>query len=117
LPWEANSPSLGFGPNQNSWLPQPSSYQQLARDNQELDPASTLNLYKKALTLRKELALGEGSFDWVQNDELLSYQNGQLLIVHNFGQDCALPPGQLLLSSDPNQADLLRSNQTLWLEV
>jgi Glycosidases len=47
LPWEANSPSLGFGPNQNSWLPQPDSYQQLARDNQEQDPVSTLNLYKK----------------------------------------------------------------------
>lgn len=117
LPWEANSPSLGFGPNQNSWLPQPDSYQQLARDNQEHDQASTLNFYKKALRLRKELALGEGSFDWVQNEELLSYQNGQLLIVHNFGQDCTLPAGRLLLSSDPYQADLLRSNQTLWLEV
>lgn len=117
LPWEANSPSLGFGPNQNSWLPQPDSYQQLARDNQEHDQASTLNFYKKALRLRKELALGEGSFDWVQNEELLSYQNGQLLIVHNFGQDCTLPAGRLLLSSDPYRADLLRSNQTLWLEV
>lgn len=117
LPWEANSPSLGFGPNQNSWLPQPDSYQQLARASQEQDQASTLNLYKKALRLRKELALGEGSFDWVQNDELLSYQNGQLLIVHNFGQDCTLPAGRLLLSSDPYQADLLRSNQTLWLAI
>lgn len=117
LPWEANSPSLGFGPNQNSWLPQPDSYQQLARASQEQDQASTLNFYKKALRLRKELALGEGSFDWVQNDELLSYQNGQLLIVHNFGQDCTLPAGRLLLSSDPYQADLLRSNQTLWLAI
>lgn len=117
LPWETASPSLGFGPNQNSWLPQPNSYQQLARDNQEQEQASTLNLYKKALKLRKELTLGEGSFDWVRNDELLSYRNGQLLIVHNFGQDCALPAGQLLLSSDPNQSDVFKSNQTLWLEV
>lgn len=117
LPWEANSPSLGFGPNQNSWLPQPDSYQQLARASQEQDQASTLNFYKKALRLRKELALGEGSFDWVQNEELLSYQNGQLLIVHNFGQDCTLPAGRLLLSSDPYQADLLRSNQTLWIAI
>jgi alpha-glucosidase len=117
LPWEANSPSLGFGPGQNSWLPQPESYRQLARDIQEQDPASTLNLYKKALNLRKELALGEGSFDWVENGSVLSYQNGQLLIVHNFGQDRAMPAGRLLLSSDPEQADLLRSNQTLWLAV
>jgi alpha-glucosidase len=117
LPWEANSPSLGFGPGQNPWLPQPKSYRQLARDNQEQDQASTLNLYKKALRIRKELALGEGSFDWVENDSVLSYQNGHVLVVHNFGEDCASPAGQLLLSSDPEQADLLRSNQTLWLAI
>ena len=117
LPWEANSPSLGFGPGQNPWLPQPKSYRQLARDNQEQDQASTLNLYKKALRIRKELALGEGSFDWVENGSVLSYQNGNVLVVHNFGEDCASPAGRLLLSSDPEQADLLRSNQTLWLAI
>lgn len=117
LPWEANGPSLGFGPTAASWLPQPAGYLELARDLQEKDDSSTLNLYKRALEIRKELKLGEGSFDWVSTGELLSYQNQNVIVVHNFGKDCALPAGRLVLSSDSEQGDLLRSNQTLWLEI
>ena len=117
LPWEAAKPSLGFGPSEASWLPQPASYQSLARDLQESDPASTLSLYKQALALRKTLRLGEGSFDWVTHGDLLSYQNQGVIVVHNFGQDTATPNGTVLLSSDPNQGETLKSNQTLWLQV
>ena len=117
LPWEAERPSLGFGPTAASWLPQPASYQALARDLQEQDEKSTLNLYKRALELRKELRLGEGSFDWVSHGDLLSYQNQGVIVVHNFGEETAIPNGQVLLSSDPNQGENLKSNQTLWLRV
>ena len=117
LPWEAGSPSLGFGPSTASWLPQPDSYKPLARDLQEQDPNSTLNLYKAALALRKELRLGEGSFDWVTNSDLLSYRNQDVLVVHNFGSDTQLPEGSVLLSSDPEQGEILRANQTAWLKV
>ena len=117
LPWEAAKPSLGFGPTAASWLPQPAGYQSLARDLQEQDEKSTLNLYKRALELRKELRLGEGSFDWVSHGDLLSYQNQGVIVVHNFGEDTTIPNGQVLLSSDPNQGEDLKSNQTLWLRV
>ena len=117
LPWEAATPSMGFGPSESSWLPQPNSYQALARDIQELDESSTLNLYKKSLRLRKELSLGEGSFDWVAKGDLLSYQNQDVIVIHNFGEDTELPFGELLVSSDPQQTELLRANQTVWLRV
>ena len=117
LPWEAATPSMGFGPSESSWLPQPNSYQALARDIQELDESSTLNLYKKSLRLRKELSLGEGSFDWVAKGDLLSYQNQDVIVIHNFGEDTELPFGELLVSSDPQQTELLRENQTVWLRV
>ena len=117
MPWEAAKPSLAFGPTTASWLPQPASYRELARDLQEKDDSSTLNLYKRALEIRKELRLGEGSFDWVSHGDLLSYQNQGVIVVHNFGEDTAIPNGQVLLSSDPNQGENLKSNQTLWLRV
>jgi alpha-glucosidase len=117
LPWEANRPSLGFGPTEASWLPQPESYQSLARDVQEDDPLSTLNLYKRALSLRKELALGEGSFDWVSTGDLLSYQNQDVIVVHNFGADHALPAGDVLIASAAIQDRVLKTNQTVWLRV
>ena len=116
LPWDQSSPALGFSIAE-SWLPQPDSYYPLARSVQEAHPTSTLNLYKRALELRKHLRLGEGSFDWVEEGELLSYQNGQVLVVHNFGQEVTLPEGELLISSDPEQRDLLGAGQTVWLQL
>lgn len=117
LPWETGQPNLGFGPGAAPWLPQPESYRGLARDGQETQPHSTLNLYKSALKLRRELSLGEGSFDWHQTSELLSYQNQDVLVIHNFGADAPLPEGELLISSDPNQGELIRTNQTVWLRA
>ncbi len=117
LPWEAAKPALGFGPSEKSWLPQPESYKALARDQQIGDESSTLNLYKNALKFRKELSLGEGSFDWVSTDDLLSYRNGKVLVVHNFGAETQLPSGTILLSSDSDQGLTLKPNQTLWLSV
>lgn len=117
LPWQSSEPGLGFG-SATPWLPQPTSYAELARDSQESDQSSTLNLYKSALALRKNLALGEGSFDWVQKGSVLSYQNGNTLVAHNFGEVAvSLPEGELLLSSDPEQKDLLGAGQTVWLTV
>ena len=116
LPWDQSEPALGFSSG-GSWLPQPESYRALARSKQESNAASTLNLYKEALRLRKELRLGEGSFDWVENDGLMSYQNGDVLVVHNFGSAVQLPAGEVLLSSDPEQKDLLGAGQSVWLKL
>lgn len=116
LPWDQSEPALGFSASR-SWLPQPESYRTLARSVQEHETSSTLNLYKQALRLRKELRLGEGSFDWVEDSNLLSYQNGAVLVVHNFGEAVQLPAGEVLISSDPEQKDLLGAGQSVWLKV
>jgi alpha-glucosidase len=117
LPWESELPNLGFGEGSAPWLPQPKSYKPLSRDLQESQPESTLNLYRSALKLRRELALGEGSFDWQQTADLLSYQNQDVMVIHNFGPDSVLPKGEVLTSSDPDQGGLIRTNQTVWLRV
>jgi alpha-glucosidase len=114
LPWEQSGSTNGFSSKDLSWLPQPPSYAALSRNLQEKDPASTLALYKKALRLRKELALGEGYFDWVEQSDVLSYQNNGVLIAHNFGKTTLpVPEGELLLSS--KGSEVLEPNQTVWI--
>jgi alpha-glucosidase len=44
LPWEGDRPSFGFGPGPASWLPQPAAWAASARDRQEAQPNSMLNL-------------------------------------------------------------------------
>jgi alpha-glucosidase len=117
LPWEQGNQSNGFSSSGKTWLPQPESYQALARSAQADLPDSTLNFYKNALKLRSELKLGEGSFDWVSTSDELMYENGQILVVHNFSnQPVLLPEGRVLLSSMPISADgLLQPNDTAWV--
>ncbi|WP_434056548.1 glycoside hydrolase family 13 protein [Georgenia sunbinii] len=60
LPWEAGKPALGFSPTGRTWLPQPASWASLAADVQRGQDDSTLELYREALRLRRELQLGHG---------------------------------------------------------
>jgi alpha-glucosidase len=117
LPWEKGNASSGFSNSGHAWLPQPSSYAALSLDQQEKDPNSTLSLYRQMLRIRKELRLGEGSFDWLSQGEALSYKNGSVTVIHNFSSEpIALPEGRLLLSSLPlNAQGQLNPNDTAWV--
>lgn len=119
LPWEPDGDSLGFSPTGRTWLPQPESYRPLARANQQTDPNSTLSMYRHALRLRRELRLGEGSFDWLETEssELMAYQNGELQVWHNFGQQNAkLPEGYVVIGTSAPDSGNLLPNQTVWLK-
>ncbi len=117
LPWEMGNASNGFSHTGQAWLPQPQSYAALSRDQQAGKEDSTLTLYQQALRLRRELKLGEGSFDWVSKNDVLSYQNQNVLVVHNFSSEPVKIEGQLLLSSMPLAAGNLLPNDTAWVAV
>ncbi|MFM5952136.1 MAG: hypothetical protein ACKOOE_06050, partial [Micrococcales bacterium] len=73
--------------NGKSWLPQPLSYADLARDQQEGVEGSTLETYKRYLALRKELDLGNGTFEWAteySKEGSLAYLNNNVLVTHDF---------------------------------
>jgi alpha-glucosidase len=88
LPWEyGRNASNGFSPTGKSWLPQPLSYADLSRDEQEGVQGSTLETYKHYLALRKELDLGNGSFEWAEelcSASVLAYRNNGVLVTHDF---------------------------------
>ena len=124
LPWEARvGAANGFNTTGKSWLPQPEIYAEYARNLQEGQANSTLSLYESALAMRKQLGLGEGSFEWVSDlatDQVLGYQNNQILVIHNFGDTAArLPAGEVVLQSSANatQDGSLSPNQTVWLQI
>ena len=125
LPWTASGASYGFSPEDAAepWLPQPGDWAPLAADAQDGVDDSTLELYRAALKLRRELdAFGDGELRW------LDAPTGVLAFARpaaggdgvrswtNFGPDAvALPEGEVLLASADLTDGLLPADTTVWL--
>ena len=123
LPWQAGvGAANGFNTTGKSWLPQPELYRDYARDQQDGVAGSTLELYKSALRIRRELRLGEGSFEWLTqftNEQTLGYRNGDILVIHNFGiEPLKVPAGDFVLrSGSGSRPGELAPNETIWLRA
>ena len=65
LPWSGSAPPFGFssaGARHEPWLPQPDDWARLTASSQRSDPASMLELYRRALRARRQhLTGGDGS--------------------------------------------------------
>jgi alpha-glucosidase len=110
IPWSGTEPPYGFGPAGGpSWLPQPAGWAGLSVEAQTGDPGSTLELYRGALALRRELtALGAGrSVQWLDAPEgVLAFRrdgegDGFLCLVNLTAEPVTLtvPGGRPLLTS------------------
>ena len=120
IPWEGTEPSYGFGPSSDSWLPQPAQWASLARDAQRDVPGSTLSLYRDALRLRREHALGAGTLEWlpVFPESVVALRNGSVVVVANTGTSSVeLPSGDVLLASGPLSGRTLPPDTTAWLRA
>ena len=126
LPWSANeSGSFGFSINvklgkDNSWLPQPNWWGNYSAENQEHDPNSTLNLYRKALEIRKtEIGLGDGELEWFNmSDQVLAFKRpGNFACIVNFGEAFKIPNGEVLIASTPIKDGILPEDGALWVRL
>ena len=124
LPWEAGvGAANGFNSTGKAWLPQPEIYAAYSRDQQDGVAGSTLELYKHALKLRRDLKLGEGSFEWASDfvsERSLGFRNGEILVIHNFGHEpIHLPAGEIIASSIEGMTagHALVADQTVWLRA
>lgn len=124
IPWVHDAPAAGFSPSGKSWLPQPTGWADYSRDLQENDSHSTLTLYRKALSLRATFSMGLGSLAFCSNPtlpEVLAIRNGSIINILNLSAvPVPLPPGEVLLCSDPEgpalaTAGLLGGNAAAWL--
>ena len=123
LPWKADAPSYGFSSAGNSWLPQPGYWGNHSRDIERHDPYSPLNMYRQALSLRRELGLGDGSLAWWPEHDargLVAFVNGNVLAAMNMGSEpVELPDLPVLAASSPSalEGTRLRPNRTVWLKL
>lgn len=127
MPWAKDAPSLGFGPGDHPWLPQPTAYADLAVDQQEGDPDSTLTLYTDLLHYRRKHRFGHGSLAWdaLSSKDVLAFRNTSgdgtrtVLVLTNFGPDpVTLPDGDVLISSGPlTEHGTVPTDTTVWLRL
>ena len=118
IPWESDRPSYGFGPSENSWLPQPPEWAALARDAQVGVPGSTLELYTDALRLRRDHHLGLGAIEWLPGygDGVLAFTNNGVTVIANAGTvPVELPVGDIVLASETITGGVLPADTTVWL--
>jgi alpha-glucosidase len=127
MPWEGDKPSYGFGPSDQTWLPQPASYAALAVDRQVGAPDSTLELYRALLATRRDRVLGAGSLSWLGGypDEVVAFVNEpaageRVLVIANLGSlPVAVPGGaRILVSSGPlTPLGLVPTDTAVWLSA
>lgn len=120
LPWESG-PGLGFTSAPTPWLPQPPYFAEYAATLQQHDPASTLQLYRKALGLRRRHRLGDGELVWTQGlpATVLAFGRGQVQVLANLsaGQHRLPDDADVLLSSAPLVGPVLPPDTAVWLRT
>ncbi|MFI0237849.1 glycoside hydrolase family 13 protein [Streptomyces sp. NPDC016845] len=124
LPWSGGSEPYGFGPDGAAppWLPQPTAWAGLSAAAQDTDPCSMLNLYRRALALRRaEPALGDGPMRWLDSAPgVLAFTRGDdfTCVVNLSGAPVELPDrAEVLVSSLPLSGGTLPSDTGVWLRT
>ncbi|MFE4259976.1 glycoside hydrolase family 13 protein [Streptomyces sp. NPDC056883] len=119
IPWSGTEAPYGFGEG-GSWLPQPAEWAGLSVAAQTGDPASTLELYRAALHLRRshpELGAGD-AVQWLEAPAgVLAFRRGDFTCtVNTTAEPVRMPaPGTVLLASgdlaDPSE---LPADTAVW---
>jgi len=117
LPWTVDGPSFGFGTGP-AHLPQPAWFGPQSVQAEDHDPASTLSLYRRALSLRRKLQSAE-ELEWLDDlgDSVLHIRRpGGWESITNFGTaPVPLPPGVVLTSSPLDDDTVLPPDTTAWI--
>jgi alpha-glucosidase len=121
LPWGGEGDHAGFSPvgaTGQPWLPQPAGWSAYGAAGQESEQGSVLNLYRRALRLRRAHFVGAGGFAWVHtSDHVVAFRHGDVEVWLNTGPDpVELPLGEVLLVSDPGgEPGVLAPDCAAWL--
>ena len=116
IPWGGTEPPYEFGPGEGQpWIPQPPEWGSLSATAQAGDPHSTLELYRRALAVRRTLDLGSPLEGLEVDGDVLRFRRGDVAVVLNTGETgVPLPDGEVILASSPVDGSL-PPNTTVWI--
>jgi len=118
IPWTRSGESFGFGDGK-AWLPQPPRYGELSAEAQTGVEGSTLEVYREAIRLRRELLTADEDLEWVDTGDKhgLAFRRGSgVLCIVNFGaKPVELPAGRVLIASQQGVARQLPGDTTAWV--
>ena len=120
IPWAGSAPPYAFGPGPGApWIPQPLDWAALTVQRQQGDPASTLELYRRAIALRRDFATDTAGADVELRElgqDVLAFRRGPVTTIVNCGDGhVQLPDGEVLLSSGPLEGRRLPANTGVWI--
>jgi len=98
LPWSGDKPPFGFTSGK-PWLPLQEQWSKYTVEAESKDPESSLNLYKKALQLRKKIFVDSGEVSWKEKGEVLSYKRGGTEVILNTSNFDYPIKGEVILAS------------------
>ncbi|MBG6083931.1 glycoside hydrolase family 13 protein [Zhihengliuella flava] len=121
LPWERSGSSFGFGPGK-AHLPQPDWFGASSAAAQDGVAGSTLELYRRALQLRRALQTQE-TLAWIETSrqDVLAFERpGGWVTVTNFGSEPWVLPAELaacelLVASSDLEGHAVPAEATVWL--
>ena len=125
LPWSGQEPPFGFSPPGTAsepWLPQPKEWRELTVAEQACSPGSMLELYRRALAIRRaEPAPGGGRICWLPSpDGVLAFDRspGMRCVANLSAAPVSLPAHTaVILASGPLADGLLPPDTTAWLRT
>jgi alpha-glucosidase len=119
LPWTVEGSSFGFGSGP-SWLPQPADWGQYSVEAQDGVEGSVLELYRAALSIRKQRLMADGVLRWVNGygRGVVAFVRGDgLRCVVNFGSEAvSLGDREVVLASGPTADGMLQPDDGVWLD-
>ena len=120
LPWSADGPTYGFSPEGSAppWLPQPDGWGIHSVSTEDGHPASTLELYRTMLRIRRE-RLRDAPFRWLPSPAdstlILARDPGFVCTINLGGEPVDVPGyGSLLCSSGPVEGSVLPPDTAAW---
>jgi alpha-glucosidase len=121
LPWGGDEPPYGFteAGAGTTWLPQPAGWAGVTVEAQERSADSMLNLYRRALEIRRSLpALGDGTLTWADaGPDVLAFtrEPGFAFVLNCGTEPILLPAGEVVLTSAALQDGLLPPDAAAWV--
>jgi alpha-glucosidase len=118
MPWSGTRAPFGFGGRTQPWLPMPAGWKDLTVEAQTGKRGSTLELYRKALKVRRTFAATAPRDVEILDraKTVLAFERGPITVVLNAGKrPVSLPRGKVLVNSGRLVDGKLPPDTAVWI--